>query len=134
MTMIDVIVFFFFTSRRRHTRCALVTGVQTCALPISQRLQIAREFVAASCNRPHESHRLTGTCTQLSHGSIQQVSGKNVLVAGDGRHGSMLEHPVDRKSVGSVKSVSVSVVLGGCRSLKKKPETTHYSSTLIILL
>src|SRR3546814_2918877 len=29
------IVYFFFSSRRRHTRCALVTGVQTCALPIS---------------------------------------------------------------------------------------------------
>src|SRR3546814_4537289 len=28
-------MFFFFSSRRRHTRCALVTGVQTCALPIS---------------------------------------------------------------------------------------------------
>src|SRR3546814_6513911 len=27
---------FFFSSRRRHTRCALVTGVQTCALPISR--------------------------------------------------------------------------------------------------
>src|SRR3546814_18074903 len=27
-------VFFFFSSRRRHTICALVTGVQTCALPI----------------------------------------------------------------------------------------------------
>src|SRR3546814_18736056 len=33
-------MFFFFSSRRRHTRCALVTGVQTCALPIS-RLPIA---------------------------------------------------------------------------------------------
>src|SRR3546814_4936170 len=32
---------FFFSSRRRHTRCALVTGVQTCALPIS--LAKARE-------------------------------------------------------------------------------------------
>src|SRR3546814_8248325 len=27
-------VLFFLSSRRRHTRCALVTGVQTCALPI----------------------------------------------------------------------------------------------------
>src|SRR3546814_3664190 len=27
-------MFFFFSSRRRHTICALVTGVQTCALPI----------------------------------------------------------------------------------------------------
>src|SRR3546814_10183157 len=33
---------FFFSSRRRHTRCALVTGVQTCALPISQ----ASEYIA----------------------------------------------------------------------------------------
>src|SRR3546814_8977680 len=29
------LILFFFSSRRRHTRCALVTGVQTCALPIS---------------------------------------------------------------------------------------------------
>src|SRR3546814_3321424 len=29
-----VVVVFFFASRRRHTSCALVTGVQTCALPI----------------------------------------------------------------------------------------------------
>src|SRR3546814_13362444 len=29
-----VVCVFFFSSRRRHTRCALVTGVQTCALPI----------------------------------------------------------------------------------------------------
>src|SRR3546814_6305799 len=28
-------LYFFFSSRRRHTICALVTGVQTCALPIS---------------------------------------------------------------------------------------------------
>src|SRR3546814_5073702 len=28
---------FFFSSRRRHTSCALVTGVQTCALPIWRR-------------------------------------------------------------------------------------------------
>src|SRR3546814_3396766 len=29
-----VLFLFFLSSRRRHTRCALVTGVQTCALPI----------------------------------------------------------------------------------------------------
>src|SRR3546814_6383776 len=32
-----------FSSRRRHTRCALVTGVQTCALPISVNLVAADE-------------------------------------------------------------------------------------------
>src|SRR3546814_6339658 len=32
--MLVCLCYFFFSSRRRHTRCALVTGVQTCALPI----------------------------------------------------------------------------------------------------
>src|SRR3546814_4118718 len=32
--MEDIWIYFLFSSRRRHTRCALVTGVQTCALPI----------------------------------------------------------------------------------------------------
>src|SRR3546814_3094155 len=35
MDTVGILCFFFFSSRRRHTRCALVTGVQTCALPIS---------------------------------------------------------------------------------------------------
>src|SRR3546814_20509880 len=42
---------FFFSSRRRHTRCALVTGVQTCALPIC----IARPDLAAR-NPPSALH------------------------------------------------------------------------------
>src|SRR3546814_5052705 len=37
--------YFFFSSRRRHTRCALVTGVQTCALPI------LREAIAFDARR-----------------------------------------------------------------------------------
>src|SRR3546814_15700405 len=35
---------FFFSSRRRHTRCALVTGVQTCALPIFYRKDVPAVF------------------------------------------------------------------------------------------
>src|SRR3546814_2595876 len=34
-----VLICFFISSRRRHTSCALVTGVQTCALPISPSVQ-----------------------------------------------------------------------------------------------
>src|SRR3546814_3655463 len=37
--------FFFFSSRRRHTRCALVTGVQTCALPISRETRFSRRIL-----------------------------------------------------------------------------------------
>src|SRR3546814_2157360 len=49
--------FFFFSSRRRHTRCALVTGVQTCALPIcsparSKASATSRQSISAtSCAR-----------------------------------------------------------------------------------
>src|SRR3546814_13764466 len=38
---------FFFSSRRRHTRCALVTGVQTCALPILVAKDGSRLYAAA---------------------------------------------------------------------------------------
>src|SRR3546814_5678785 len=37
---------FFFSSRRRHTMCALVTGVQTCALPISHHTPLIGTIVA----------------------------------------------------------------------------------------
>src|SRR3546814_3057983 len=44
---------FFFSSRRRHTRCALVTGVQTCALPICGRPVVVAEIVeSVPCHRP----------------------------------------------------------------------------------
>src|SRR3546814_20668202 len=45
--MSDVLRIFFCSSRGRHTRCALVTGVQTCALPILPRaIARAREIAA----------------------------------------------------------------------------------------
>src|SRR3546814_3709253 len=36
-----IVLYFFFSSRRRHTRGALVTGVQTCALPICDRVIVS---------------------------------------------------------------------------------------------
>src|SRR3546814_8641788 len=39
---------FVFSSIRRHTRCALVTGVQTCALPICRDLDFDAEVAAAA--------------------------------------------------------------------------------------
>src|SRR3546814_5726467 len=44
--------FFFFSSRRRHTRCALVTGVQTCALPIYALLRLPLRTASARHKRP----------------------------------------------------------------------------------
>src|SRR3546814_7727395 len=42
-------VFFFFSSRRRHTSCALVTGVQTCALPIYAFVGLERPYQPSRC-------------------------------------------------------------------------------------
>src|SRR3546814_111289 len=42
--IIEFCIIFFFSSRRRHTRCALVTGVQTCALPILMRGSWANHY------------------------------------------------------------------------------------------
>src|SRR3546814_2020201 len=61
MFLCYVFVIFFFSSRRRHTRCALVTGVQTCALPISRR---SRRERGSPCRprRTIASPRRPGRC------------------------------------------------------------------------
>src|SRR3546814_7002101 len=47
----------FFSSRRRHTRCALVTGVQTCALPIC-RLRNTLRYLLGNLDGFEESERV----------------------------------------------------------------------------
>src|SRR3546814_10761359 len=53
---------FFFSSRRRHTRCALVTGVQTCALPCYKDLALLKGYVGE--NGKIVPARITGTRTR----------------------------------------------------------------------
>src|SRR3546814_6696593 len=50
---------FFFSSRRRHTSCALVTGVQTCALPICDAL-LEDLHVTGAVHRLHSQDALLG--------------------------------------------------------------------------
>src|SRR3546814_5434981 len=55
-------MFFFCSSRRRHTRCALVTGVQTCALPIFILLPVNPQGgPAISAHQRLASHSLSPT-------------------------------------------------------------------------
>src|SRR3546814_5050661 len=51
-------VVLFFSSRRRHTRCALVTGVQTCALPICTVSIDKSEQVAAELKKRRIPHKV----------------------------------------------------------------------------
>src|SRR3546814_5968378 len=52
--LVLLVFFYFFSSRRRHTICAVVTGVQTCALPISEEVkrEVEGKPVAASADLP----------------------------------------------------------------------------------
>src|SRR3546814_17291663 len=65
-------MFFFVSSRRRHTICALVTGVQTCALPIFGRYY---DFLRAS--PLHES--LAGLLDQTRAAGKARVAVKLAL-------------------------------------------------------
>src|SRR3546814_15644357 len=122
---------FFFSSRRRHTICALVTGVQTCALPIydiaftseartpdPQRMLRAYAQSAATLN-------LLRAFAQGGYANLHQVHSwthdfmgrspwaKKYAETAD-RIGDALEFMgADRKRVVEGKSVSVSVELGG---------------------
>src|SRR3546814_13358019 len=110
-------VFLFFSSRRRHTRCALVTGVQTCALPISAFVLVLGE-----------KWRMIGNLgVDTAVGAIPLVGDAfDLLFRSNTRNLRILKrhlakpHPGDRKSVVEGKSVSVRVDLGGRRIIKKK--------------
>src|SRR3546814_4599097 len=58
-------VFFFFSSRRRHTRCALVTGVQTCALPILKRRETALQPLVRALQAVEASLVTCGICGNI---------------------------------------------------------------------
>src|SRR3546814_3771808 len=75
-----IVLIIFFSSRRRHTICALVTGVQTCALPIygydlAQLLQddmIADRFSTANLLRVDDNftREVTGTWGTSDDGTV----------------------------------------------------------------
>src|SRR3546814_15259238 len=67
-----VVGMFFFSSRRRHTRCALVTGVQTCARPISAVNAQDMAFDRALSNGV--------TTIQILPGSTPIFAGRSVVV------------------------------------------------------
>src|SRR3546814_17136146 len=107
-------ILFFFSSRRRHTRCALVTGVQTCALPISPAHPLRRPAGVLQRRRRAVAvrRRAGGPVPGERHAPDPAVRGRR-----------------DRKSVVSGKSVSERVDLGGRRIIKKKINEAKHKLT-----
>src|SRR3546814_19139499 len=120
---------FFFSSRRRHTRCALVTGVQTCALPIynegiHQAIE-AKEGVAVKA----ENQTLATVTLQNYFRLYKKLSGMTGTAETEAAEFmstykiGVVQIPTnkpDRKNVVEGKSVSVRVDLGGRRIIKTK--------------
>src|SRR3546814_14704584 len=86
-------IFCFFSSRRRHTSCALVTGVQTCALPISDddrrvaadALRLTRRIAAQPALAPYQPEEyLPGP----------QFQSDDELATAAGAIGTTIFHPV----------------------------------------
>src|SRR3546814_2669143 len=85
---------FFFSSRRRHTRCALVTGVQTCALPILLETGAGK----------HEADLLVTACGQLSVPKTPPIPGLDSF-EGPAFHTAEWRHDVDLAGKRERKSV-----------------------------
>src|SRR3546814_12002576 len=137
--------FFFFSSRRRHTRCALVTGVQTCALPIyaghGDPSNVAWLVVKEPRDMLHRHMTLNGIAAdncrvarrQLARHTISRLYGGHVRAVLDSHIITRLSRDIrpsfaaaasgiaiDRKSVVQGKRVSVSVDVGVRGGIKKK--------------
>src|SRR3546814_18343522 len=110
-----VFIWFFFSSRRRHTRCALVTGVQTCALPIFEPLRAELSRRGWRTHAPDLPFHGSGFAGQPPHPELhnQQLADYRRFLE---------EEIADRKSVVSGKSVSVRVDLGGRRIIQTKTQ------------
>src|SRR3546814_17056978 len=120
---------FFFSSRRRHTICALVTGVQTCALPIALnhedvrvRVDFALILVLLSA--------LTGLIWLADRLLFAKARQQRAAAASDNAAPEpVIVEYADRKSVVEGKSVAVRVDLGGRCIMKKNKTITNKSTT-----
>src|SRR3546814_19832679 len=121
---------FFFSSRRQDTKLALVTGVQTCALPISSsRLRIEQQW------KSRMPTRLVRVADPASRPSVRRVQRTQQPLPPRLLRPFPYRHRADRHSVVWVKSVSERVDIGGCRSPEQNisdnisfsinPHTTH---------
>src|SRR3546814_1059656 len=112
-------IYCFVASRRRHTRCALVTGVQTCALPICDIVAHARDALAASAVRhiqilgrrgPHQIAMTPKELGELGHleRASPRVDPADLPPEGDD---AMLE-PGMRKSVTHLRGFAANPEIG----------------------
>src|SRR3546814_5303501 len=113
---------FFFSSRRRHTRCALVTGVQTCSLPICEALRFVPKLkvtgenvkflsamialVRAPDGTPHTLHR-----TYLQNGQKADISSQRRMMPGGFPIGSYVELSPPAEEMGVAEGIETALAV-----------------------
>src|SRR3546814_7070212 len=130
--MMCCLFLFFCSSRRRHTRCALVTGVQTCALPIYAAFRILRHNPAPRFNDPPcacravaahagEHYRHRTRAKDFGHGRKHRINRRKACKRSE-EHTSELQ---------SLMRISYAVY---ClkKNTKIKEESKHRSEQLVI--
>src|SRR3546814_1942465 len=113
-----VVVIVFLSRGRRHACCALVTGVQTCALPISV---IGAAYLTGICLVPE--YLVSALAIPFYLGGTSLLIVVNVTMDTVTQIQSHLlahQYGADRKSSVQGKRISVRVDLGGRRITKKK--------------
>src|SRR3546814_15352479 len=113
---------FFFSSGRRHTRCALVTGVQTCALPIYW--LILSDCPVGCPGWPVWPWRCLGATWVGPPSSVRSNVGSTPKSSDSTTTTTSNMPPRDRTSVGQGKSVSVHVDLRGRHYIQKQHNHT----------
>src|SRR3546814_1008152 len=108
---------FFFSSRRRHTRCALVTGVQTCALPI-----------AGALDRPNSLVQMASGSDALLHiAGVVNVPTRADFEAGNA---AATAHVVDAaRAAGVTRFVHVSSLAAREPDLSQDRKSTRLNSS-----
>src|SRR3546814_5524141 len=108
--------FFFFSSRRRHTRCALVTGVQTCALPI---LIVLDELAVVEDNSGGGEGERAGDVVDLAGVPLDPANDALGDILGDGHVGTGLGH-VATLAIGDVVLPNVGLAVAARRMRDRK--------------
>src|SRR3546814_8478305 len=128
---------FFFSSRRRHTRCALVTGVQTCALPIylwpGAELAGAeqRHDLAQRSAHPHRRRRRAdaeghGRPAALDHWTLEAPPADYPARLGEGIAGLKIAYsPRSEEHTSELQSLMRISYAVFCLKKKKKRTTTR---------
>src|SRR3546814_15947081 len=108
---------FFFSSRRRHTRCALVTGVQTCALPISVAVVNEVEYGLSAAVYTRDLNRALRAVhaidTGITYDNAPTIGAELPLPSGGTKHtgtGFRVAGPRGIAPCGQVKTLSADTV------------------------